>query len=194
MKIFNHEIPLKKLFYLAIYYGLAQYLPDSYSLVFGGVSNKIRVFCCKHIFKKCGHIRTINRRVNFGSGRNIEIGDESGIGARATIPSNVIMGDHVILSRDCLILPRNHRFDRIDIPLNDQGLLPDKQTIIEDDCWIGLRTLLTPGRHISKGTIVGMGSVLTKDFPPYSIVGGAPAKFIRSRLTDNENQQERDKS
>ena len=38
-----------------------------------------------------------------------------------------------------------------------------------------MNTLITPGRHISKGTIVGMGSVVTKDYPPYSIIGGAPA-------------------
>ena len=86
-----------------------------------------------------------------------------------------------MLSRGCFILPRNHRFDRLDIPINDQGFLEDKLTIIEDDCWIGMRSILTPGRHISRGTIVGMGSVLTKDFPAYSIVGGAPAKFIKSR-------------
>ena len=67
-------------------------------------------------------------------------------------------------------------------------MLPPKQTIIEDDVWIGLRTILTPGRHVAKGTIVGMGSVLSKDFPPYSIVGGAPAKLIRNRLADNENK------
>lgn len=41
---------------------------------------------------------------------------------------------------------------------------------------------MTPGRHVSKGTIVAMGSVLTKDFPTYSIVGGNPAIFIKSRL------------
>jgi acetyltransferase-like isoleucine patch superfamily enzyme len=40
---------------------------------------------------------------------------------------------------------------------------------------------MTPGRHISKGTIIGMGSILTKDFPPYSVVGGNPAKLIKSR-------------
>ena len=47
---------------------------------------------------------------------------------------------------------------------------------------------MTPGRYVSRGTIVGMGSVLTKDFPPYSIVGGAPAKLIKSRLANNENK------
>ena len=86
-----------------------------------------------------------------------------------------------MISRNTFILDRNHKFDRIDIPITKQGFLPAKQTIIEDDCWIGLRCILTPGRHVSKGTIVGMGSVLTKDFPPYSIVGGAPAKYIKSR-------------
>lgn len=170
---------------LLLYYGFAQYLPDSYSRFGGRFSNKVRVFLCKRIFKKCGHIRTINRKVQFGSGRNIVMGDESGIGARTSVPYNIIIGNNVILSRDCFVLLQNHRFDRTDIPLNDQGLLPEQQTVIEDDCWIGLQTLMTPGRHVRKGTIVGMGSVLTKDFPEYSIVGGAPAKLIRSRL-DNK--------
>lgn len=40
---------------------------------------------------------------------------------------------------------------------------------------------MTPGRTISDGTIIAMAAVLTKDFPPYSIVGGNPAKIIKSR-------------
>lgn len=120
--------------------------------------------------------------VHFASGRNIEMGDESGIGANTSIPGNTVIGSHVILSRNCFILDKNHIFERTDVPLNDQGCYPPKKTIIEDDCWIGMNTLITPGRHISKGTIVGMGSVVTKDYPPYSIIGGAPAKLIRNRL------------
>lgn len=188
MKIKGEQIQIKQLIYLAIYYGFAQFLPNSYGIFkpIAEVSNWIRIFCVKRIFKKCGHIRTINRRVNFATGRNVEMGDESGIGANTTIPGNTIIGNNVIISRNCFILGRNHRFDRTDIPLNDQGFWPPKQTIIEDDCWIGMNTLMTPGRHISKGTIVGMGSCLTKDFPPYSIVGGAPAKFIKSRIEECE--------
>ena len=45
-----------------------------------------------------------------------------------------------------------------------------------------MNSLLTPGRHIRKGTIVAMGSVLTRDYPEYSIVGGNPAKLIKSRI------------
>lgn len=175
-----------KFFYLGIYYCFAQYLPDSYCIIkpIGKVSNSIRVFCCKRIFKKCGHIRTINRKVSFDSGFNIIMGDESGIGARTHIPSDTVIGNHVIISRDCMIWHANHKYDRTDIPINDQGMMPRVQTIIEDDCWIGMRSILTPGRHVSKGTLVAMGSVVSKDFPPYSVIGGAPAKFIKSRLDD----------
>lgn len=186
MKIRSRLIYFKKIICIVVYYSFAQFLPNSYSVIkpLGKVSNWLRVLLCRNIFKKCGHIRTINRRVFFESGLHIEMGDESGIGANTRIPSNTIIGNNVMLSRDCFILSRNHKFDRIDIPINDQGFDEKRQTIIEDDCWIGMRTLLTPGRHIKKGTIVGMGSCLTKDFPEYSIVGGAPAKFIRTRKPD----------
>lgn len=183
MKIYGKSIKLSQLFFLIIYYSFAQYLPNSYCVLrpIGMISNWLRISCVKHIFKKCGKIRTINRKVYFASGRNVEMGDESGIGANTTIPGNTIIGNHVILSRNCFILDKNHIFERTDIPLNDQGCYSPKQTIIEDDCWIGMNTIMTPGRHVSHGTIVGMGSVLTKDFPSYSIVGGAPAKLIKSR-------------
>lgn len=172
---------IKKKICLALYYGFAQYLPNSYSRFFGGISNSIRVFLCKRIFKKCGNISTINRRVNFGSGRDIEIGDDSGIGEKTQLPPNTIIGNNVMIGRFSFILQRNHEFSRTDIPINKQGDKPTKITIIEDDCWIGLGCYFTPGRHVKKGTIVAMGSVLTKDFPEYSIVGGNPAKLIKNR-------------
>lgn len=180
MKIKGVDFSFVQLLSLIAYYGFAYYLPNSYGFL-GWISNKIRIMLCKRIFKKCGHIRTINRCVNFGSGRNIEIGDESGIGANTQIPSNTIIGSHTIVSRNVFILHRNHKFDRTDIPINDQGFYSAKQTIIGDDCWIGMNSLLTPGRIVKKGTIVGMGAVLTKDYPEYSIVGGNPAKLIRIR-------------
>lgn len=174
---------LKKTICLALYYGIAQWLPNSYSKFVGRPSNAIRVALCKNIFKKCGKIRTINRRVAFASGCDIEMGDDSGIGAYTEIPNNTIIGKNVMLSRNCFILSRNHAYDRVDIPIIEQGFKPRLQTVIEDDCWIGLRSILTPGRHVRKGTIVAMGSVLTKDFPEYSVVGGAPAKLIKSRIS-----------
>ena len=180
---------IKRLVCLALYYGFAQYLPDSYGPIkpIANASNAIRVFLVKRIFKKCGKIRTINRKAYFGNGKDVEMGDFSTLGARSWIPNNTIIGKSVMFGRDSLILWDNHRFDRIDIPINDQGYYPRVPTVIEDDRWIGLRSLITVGRHISKGTIVAMGSVVTKDFPEYSIIGGNPAKLIKSRLQNVDN-------
>ena len=180
-------LKLKKRILLAIYYNFAYYLPDSYGR-YGKFYNFIRVSLCKRIFKSCGKIRTINRKVNFGSGYGVIMGDESGIGANTTIPYDTIIGKNCMISRNIFILNRNHDFSRTDIPINNQGFKAAKQTIIEDDCWLGMNSLFTPGRVIKKGTIIAMGSVVTKDFPEYSIVGGNPAKLIKSRLPENSNQ------
>lgn len=90
MKLQGTDFSVKKIVCLVLYYGIAQFLPNSYSSYGGKISNSIRVFLCKRIFKKCGDIRTINRRVSFGSGRRIEMGKDSGIGANTQIPSNTI--------------------------------------------------------------------------------------------------------
>ena len=168
-------------FFLAFYYGFAYWLPNSYLPVVGKICNWIRVRCVHHIFAKCGHIRTINRKVNFHRGVFVEMGDESGIGADVDIPEDIIIGNHVMISRNVFILNRNHRYDKLEIPINDQGFYEAKQTVIEDDVWIGLRCILTPGRTVRKGSIIAMGSVLTKDFPEYSVVGGNPAKLLKTR-------------
>lgn len=58
----------------------------------------------------------------------------------------------------------------------------DPQTVIEDDCWIGTRVIMTPGRKIGKGSILAAGAIVTKDVEPYSIVGGNPARVIKKRI------------
>lgn len=50
--------------------------------------------------------------------------------------------------------------------------------IVEEDVWIGINVTLLSGAHIGRGAIVGAGAVVTKDVPPYTIVGGVPAKVI----------------
>ena len=55
--------------------------------------------------------------------------------------------------------------------------------IVDDDVWIGYGALIMSGVHIGQGAIVGAGSVVTKDIPPYAIVGGVPAAIIRYRFS-----------
>lgn len=172
-----------RVLFLILYYGFAQYLPGSYTPIFGKLYNSIRIWCVKHIFKKCGKISTIDRRAYFGTGRNIEIGDYSGIGENCIVPNNTIIGKYVMMAPEVHIVANNHNFNDVSKPMCVQGSPKNPPiTIIEDDCWIGVRVIMTPGRHIKKGTIVAAGSVLTKDFDEYSIVGGNPAKLIRKRI------------
>lgn len=171
-----------KKFWLIVYYSVIIYLPVNHSLI-GKLfrTQSIRYFVCKHIFKKIGLNVNIEKGARFGNGFEVVIGDNSGIGVNSTIPHNIIIGDNVMMGPNCHILLRNHDFSNIDIPMIFQGYTESKQTIIEDDVWIGMNVLMTPGRHISKGSVIGGGTLLCKDFPPYSIIGGNPSKLIKSR-------------
>ena len=85
-----------------------------------------------------------------------------------------------MMADNCYILSKNHNYSNISIPMCQQGSVK-KQTVIADDVWIGRNVIMTPGRIVAKGTIIAAGTVLTKNFPEYSIVGGNPGKFIKSR-------------
>lgn len=56
--------------------------------------------------------------------------------------------------------------------------------IVEDEVWIGNNVIVMSGIKIGKGAIVAAGSVVTKDIPPFAIVGGNPAKFIKWRFAE----------
>ena len=142
----------------------------------------LRYICCKNIFRFCGANVNIERMAFFGSGLKLSIGDNSGLGINCVVPSDIIIGRNVMMGPNVYILAANHQFNRTDIPMCNQAGSIAKQTIIEDDIWIGRQVIFTPGRKVKMGSIIGAGTVLTKDFPEFSIIGGNPAKLIRSRL------------
>lgn len=167
---------------LVTYYLILKHLPHSTVPVFGPFSERLRYMCCRNIFKKCGKNVNIGKNARFGNGKNIEIGYKSGIGINAKVPSNIIIGDNVMMGENVTIFGSNHAFDRTDIPMIKQGYKVAPPMIIEDDVWIGNNVIILAGRKISKGSIIAAGTVLTKDFPEYSIVGGNPSKLLKSRL------------
>ncbi|WP_394358772.1 DapH/DapD/GlmU-related protein [Hydrogenimonas thermophila] len=59
-----------------------------------------------------------------------------------------------------------------------------KKVTIEPYCWIGRNVTIVPGVTIGKASVIGAGSVVTKNIEPYSIVGGNPAKLIKKRNID----------
>ena len=181
MRIKGRDFKISTFVCLVLYYGIAYWMPASCSLFGGTFFKHLRAFLCRHIFLYCGKNVNIERKANFGSGLDIELGDESGLGINCVIPSNTKIGKYVMMGPNCYILPHNHKFDRLDIPMYKQGMSPKMQTIIEDDVWIGRDVVMTPGRTIQDGSIIAAGCILCKDFPKYAIVGGNPSKLIRLR-------------
>ena len=108
------------------------------------------------------------------------MGDYSELGTRCIIQANVHIGDNVIMGPDVKVYSRNHKFDRLDIPISQQGKNYYK-TIIGNDVWLGANIIVTAGCKIGDHAIVAAGSVVTKDVSEFAIVGGVPAKVIRYR-------------
>ena len=183
MILLGHNLRIKTRLYTWVYYHFATNLPISHRYgVLGRLGKFLRYRCCRVIFEYCGDNVNIEKGANFGLGIHIRVGNNSGIGVNSVIPDGSIIGDDVMMGPNCYIHSRNHRFDRTDIPMRLQGYTEVKPCIIEDDVWIGRNVTIMVGRHISKGTIVAANSVVTKDFPPYSVIGGNPAKLIRYRI------------
>lgn len=170
-----------KIIAIFLYYCLFQHLPSSYCPIIGKLCNMLRVLCAKAIFRKCGNHVVIDRHAYFGSGSELELGDYSGIGERCVVPSNTRIGNYVMMAPDVHIVKNNHLTESIEIPMCFQGPKASGPTIIEDDVWLGVRCILTPGHIIGRGVIIAAGAVVTKDIEPYCVVGGVPAKIIKKR-------------
>lgn len=159
-------------------YLFAKFLPESTSNALLSPKS-IRRFCARLIMNYCGRGANIQKGAQFVS--NMSLGDRSGIGAYSIISHKTIIGNDVMMARECIINPTNHIITDTLMPMNLQGLEPEKEVIIEDDVWIGSRAIIMPGVHIHRGSVIAAGAVVTHDVPAFSIVGGVPAKVIRYR-------------
>lgn len=123
----------------------------------------------------------------------ITIGDNAYIGHSDIMASEEIkIGKNVIVSDDCIIMDNNNHptsmHQRIRMsechdffgPLWNWDSADSKPVSIEDNVWIGKRAIILKGVTIGKGAIVAIGAVVTKDVPPLTIVGGNPARILKS--------------
>jgi acetyltransferase-like isoleucine patch superfamily enzyme len=115
-------------------------------------------------------------------GEGIRMGANSAVDAYSFIGSSgfVSIGENVIMGQHVGFHPENHDFDRTDIPIRLQGTTRQGITI-EDDVWVGSNAIFLDGAHVGHGSVIGAGSIVRGNIPPYSIAVGAPAKVIRSR-------------
>jgi acetyltransferase-like isoleucine patch superfamily enzyme len=115
-------------------------------------------------------------------GAGLDIGDHSNIGPYCFIgcAGPVRIGSRVMMGQGVHLLAERHGMDDPDRPMQDQGVTRDG-IVIEDDCWLGAGAKILDGVTIGRGSVVGAGAVVTKSFPPHSVIGGVPAVLLRSR-------------
>jgi acetyltransferase-like isoleucine patch superfamily enzyme len=118
--------------------------------------------------------------------KSVSIGHKSFIGPQCWLQSDVNIGNFVMLAGRVAIVGGDHRFDVVGAPSIEAGRDVNKLVTICDDVWIGHQAIIMHGVTIGEGAIVATGAVVTKDVPPYSIVGGVPAKFLRMRFSDSD--------
>jgi acetyltransferase-like isoleucine patch superfamily enzyme len=116
----------------------------------------------------------------------IKIGKDSLVGEYSIIrgQGGVEIGDRVFTSPFTQIIAVNHLFHDTKRPFTEQGITAEG-IVIEDDVWLGAGAVITDGVRVGKGAVVAAGAVVTKDVPPYTVVGGVPAKVIK-RVDETE--------
>lgn len=116
-----------------------------------------------------------------GCGR-LTIGDHSSInsGVIFGLTCDLTLGKHVLVGDNVSFRTADHEFADTNTPMGDQGERRGS-IVIDDDVWLGANVTVLRGVRIGRGAIVGANAVVTRDVPEYAIVGGVPAKFIRSR-------------
>lgn len=115
-------------------------------------------------------------------GQGLVIGDNVGINHHCFIGvrGQIRIGNNVIFGPFVSVFSENHNFDSTEIPIKEQGV-ERMETIIEEDVWIGAGAKILAGVTIGKGSVIAAGAVVNKDVPPYSVVGGIPAKVLKNR-------------
>ena len=129
--------------------------------------------------------------INNGVG-DVFIGDRTIIGLGNTVIGPVKIGNDVMFAQNIVVSAMNHGYEDISIPPSKQKDII-KLITIDDEVWIGANCVITIGVTIGKHSIVGAGSVVTKDIPPYCIAVGNPARVIKRYNSETSTWEKVDK-
>lgn len=115
-------------------------------------------------------------------GEGLEIGTSSGIGDYAHIgcSGGVTIGNDVIAGPYVTFHSQEHVTSDVDSLIRNQGTR-ESEIMIADNVWIGARATFLAGSRVGTGSVVAAGSVVRGEFPPYSVIGGVPARVLKNR-------------
>ena len=172
-----------KAFWIIVYYGCAKHLPKSTFPVVGKFARWLRNTCAHGLFKECRGYVNLEQGAYIGNGNNISVFGDCGIGKNFTCHNlDITIQGRLMMGEDILFQGGGHNFENPDEPIGTEGNKPNSTVVIEEDVWIGARVIVLGNCHkIGAHSIIGAGSVVTKDVPEYAIVAGNPAKVIRMR-------------
>jgi acetyltransferase-like isoleucine patch superfamily enzyme len=144
---------------------------------------------CKKKFKKFSESSEVRPGAYIVGCSKIEIGERVVIrplcmffAESPSLSTSISIEDDVMFGAGVHIYINNHNFDRVDIPIINQGYYPCSGVIIRKGCWIGANAIILPGVTIGENSVVGAGAVVTKSVPPGVVVVGCPARIINRRF------------
>lgn len=139
----------------------------------------------------------VGRGVVISSPHGLTIGDFVSIGPRSIIQVDGSIGHFALIGMGVQIVGRDdHATNEVGVPYvlatwaGDRDATDRDSVTIERDVWIGGSSVILSGVVIGEGALVGAGSVVTKDVPPYAIVGGNPARVLAQRFASEEECRE----
>ena len=110
---------------------------------------------------------------------DVTIGDHTRIGIHCTVIGPVCIGNHVNLAQGITVTALNHNYQDVTQRIDEQGV-STSPVVISDDVWIGANAVILPGVTIGRHAVVAAGAVVTKDVPDYCVVGGVPARVVKT--------------
>lgn len=115
-------------------------------------------------------------------GETLKIGSHVGFAQNCFIEmrGNITIGDDCIFAPGVSLAAENHNFSDVTTPIRLQGATREGITIGRD-CWIGTKATILDGVTIGDGCIIAAGAIVNKDVEPFTVVGGVPAKPLKSR-------------
>lgn len=130
---------------------------------------------------KIGHNSNIYASSKIWAPWNLEVGQYSTIGPYVDVynQGKIIIGNNTIISQKSYLCASTHDFEISNYPL----IL--KPILIQDQVWIAADAFIGPGVNIGIGSVIGARSSVFKDVQSWTVVGGNPAKFIKSRIIKN---------
>jgi maltose O-acetyltransferase len=97
------------------------------------------------------------------------------------VNNGITIGERVMIAPAVTIRDTDHNISRVDLPMQDQGIVT-APVRIGNDVWIGHGAIILKGVTIGDGAVIAAGALVNKDVPPYAIVGGIPAKILKMRV------------